>query len=288
MFLWFAAGLALQWLTTQPYFVGVENAFTDSGHLNVTRCVFNANYGQYGGGIGVLSAGHIWLKDSFFFNNVATLGGGGVFVYLSGASIHNCGFHSNRAPAASGFGGGGVAAVSSLLIVEGSAFTGNEGGSSGSDGGGGIAARATHGSILDCTFNANTAYLGGAISLLQDSAFGITNTTMFNHVDVHQGGALYSYTSYAPLRGVAMVGNQATSAGAAVLGHYENGFATCDRCLIQDNVASQDGESRTFLSVLYTRARPCVCVCVCVWECGSVGVWVCGVDNRKCWWGRGV
>ena len=126
--------------------------------------------------------------------------GGGVFVYLAQATLHNCTIDSNTAGAAasgSGF-GGGLAALFSTLTLDGSTIENNRASTAGIGYGGGILVK-------------NYPGWGGPVTL---SANTIRNNTASTASD-GWGGGIHLDTVTASLTGNTLTNNTAASAAGA-------------------------------------------------------------------------
>ncbi|GJM44387.1 MAG: hypothetical protein DHS20C21_12290 [Gemmatimonadota bacterium] len=130
--------------------------FRDSD-VHIRDCVFEDNYSvNWGGGIAFQGTSSPTIERCVFRNNEA-LYGGGLYCEYGSPTVDHCLFEGNR----SRFSGGGMAAwyPSSSPLITNCVFRNNE---STFLFGGGLFARASHPTVVSCTFTGNAADEKGA------------------------------------------------------------------------------------------------------------------------------
>ena len=208
----------------------------------------NGNAGDLLVGV-VVTSGETVIRGSYFANNTGSWGGAiSSLGYMNTedytVTVMNSKFEGNNATF-----GGAIFVESANLIVENSTFENNKGVGVGSSGtsntqGGAIVVFPDDASaeITDSTFIANSANIGGAVSLpgvTGDSV--IDNCTFIDNTASADGGALYFWTEGADVtvKDSEFVNNTAPYGGA-----IENegiGDLTVDNCIFTENTASARG-----------------------------------------------
>ena len=223
---------------------------SDSGNLSVSGCSFTGNTADYGGAIfngGSVSVsgcsftgntannyggsiynsfGSVFVTDSIFTSNNATIygNGGAIFNYRGSVSVSGCSFTSNTAE----YGGSIYNSDSGTLSVSGCSFTSNTanyGGAIINYGSGSV-------SVNDSIFTGNIAsYFGGAIY----KDYGIGNLTVsgcsFTGNTADYGGAICNYGNLS-VSGCSFTGNTADYGGAI---YNEQGTVTANFNRIVNN-----------------------------------------------------
>ncbi len=208
----------------------------------------NGNAGDLLVGV-VVTSGETVIRGSYFANNTGSWGGAiSSLGYMNTedytVTVMDSKFEGNNATF-----GGAIFVESANLIVENSTFENNRGVGVGSSGtsntqGGAIIVHPAGSSakITDSTFIANSANIGGAVSLPgvdEDSL--IDNCTFIDNTASADGGALYFWTEGA---GVTVKDSEFVNNTAPYGGAIENegiGDLTVDNCIFTENTASARG-----------------------------------------------
>jgi predicted outer membrane repeat protein len=182
------------------------------GRITISNCVFNGNYGKFGGAINVFQFAYI--LDTLIFNNSAILGGG---IYSQGIiSLDNTEIVENQASQA----GGGLYFYGSqadiecldsvtiannyaevgggMMILDGEFSSNVEGsgqmcllqGNTASNGGGAIYINSSSASLVDFVITENSAPSGAGIFSIA-SALNLSSVTINGNI----GGGIYSQDS---------------------------------------------------------------------------------------------
>lgn len=239
--------------------------------------IFKNNKAKNGGALEFSYCSKVSFKSTFFFNNIATDSGGGVYFaysttdttlsdsifisntagtietpYLGGGAlmfnfgnnnvkIVNCTFDGNISP----FGSGG--AVGSLyynnyMSIKNSTFLSN----TALKGGAFFQSQGDHFDVQWCTFDGNSAQSGGAVYLYASvTAVTLTDSVFTNNEADADGGALVTYTSVSDMyvKRCLFEQNQAGTTGGAFYSYSTNRQVHFYECLFSDNVALHSGGS---------------------------------------------
>ncbi|MBE9010944.1 CHAT domain-containing protein, partial [Pseudanabaenaceae cyanobacterium LEGE 13415] len=171
----------------QAVFAG--GGIRNRGSLTIERTTFNAGTAEYGGAVSNL-AGTATIADSNFNNNTAYINGGAIANDVT-LTIIDSNFAGNQANT----GVGGAVSNSSSLIVAGGRFVNNSTSNNFGNAGGAIASFSLLGStpqisISGVTFERNTAYRGGAISISPESRLTVQNSEFLQNQAFALGGAI--------------------------------------------------------------------------------------------------
>jgi predicted outer membrane repeat protein len=154
----------------------------------IRQCVIHDNTAQYGGGAFVEEGAEVILRKCRFESNGASEGGG---LAVDGeATLLNCIFYDNH----SSIDGGGVKCVNwsyGTVTVVNCTFDSNT-----ASNGGGISVKsaAVEIQLINSVFFGNTASTGGAIHHMSDGDLEITNCTVSGNEGSSLGGGLYFYS----------------------------------------------------------------------------------------------
>jgi predicted outer membrane repeat protein len=238
-----------------------------NSRITITNCVFSDNSAQYGGGLGLyLSTGSI---DSCTFNaNVARddswAGGGGLWCRESSPALTYCTFSANTAFSTNlpGDGGGVFCKFTSLTATD-CTFIGNStgGGAGGmysfdadesvltrchfednyAYSGGGMYMEGSLAQLYDCTFESNSATLGGAI-LMGEISEPELNDCIFlaNEANPGAAGAIDCWQSNPIIRRCLFLSNIGTSRGGG-MAFGTNAQPQLIDCVFYDNVSPNQG-----------------------------------------------
>ena len=190
-------------------------------------CTFRGNRARSGGGIYLAMESTTRIQGSTFEDNVATLGGGGVYSDAASPIVEDCTFTHNDGAAGDksgsggdgGTGGGGLWANGGSPIVRGCAFQDNVA----SLGAGAYFILESFATVEDCTFVGNAAFEAGGLYTLgsdvtvRDCTF-LRNTASGGSFSV--GGGISNYFSNSTFLRCTLVGNEAELGGG---GMYSEG-----------------------------------------------------------------
>lgn len=207
-------------------------------HTTVSHCTFRHNSAAGGsnpdgGGLMVYLLGasaSVHIGGSSFVANEAGLGGGGLFVRLNAGGAITCDFNEfSGNSAAGGTGGGGSLHLDTgTLVVTGNTFTGNDAG----DSGGGLQIDHGDGSatLADNSFVTNTAATnGGGLQLVTGVAAAALRLNIFRGNVAGNVGAGLSYATASgslELASSTWFGNTAGSEGGGVYLYFDQPPAT--------------------------------------------------------------
>jgi len=188
-----------------------------------------------GGGIYIAGA-HPTIVGCVIAGNTAS-NGGGAYLDASAASFTDCVFSGNGAAE-----GGALVAVDSAPLIQGCHFEENHAFARG----GAIHLLRTPADLFDCTFSANDADRGGALSLV-DSDVEYTGGVISGNTALGEGGGISAddFTDL-ELTDVSVLANTATLGGGIDLSHFSN--AILFRVEVSGNVATEGGGLRIFES----------------------------------------
>ena len=163
-------------------------------------CTFHSNTidGQYGiGGALYISNSNIIVQQSLFKENTAIYMGGAIYMEKTRASLVNCTFERNSAKSLlfKMVYGGAISSVDrSNITVQQSLFKEN----TATYNGGAIYMQKTRGSLVNCTFERNSAKslphkktVGGAISSVDRSNITVQKSLFKENTATYMGGAIY-------------------------------------------------------------------------------------------------
>jgi hypothetical protein len=181
------------------------------------------NYSYFfGGGISLDDDGILILDNCSMISNIASKGGGGVFVgNLADVTVHSLVCQKN---VVTGHGSGGCLFVgdASKVIITDALMTENQ-----ADSGGAISAIGALSFLTNSQLRFNIARNGGAIFVDKAAAIYVVNSNLERNNATEYGGALYSRKStHTTLREVSIIGNRAQFGGGVAIedhpGEIEN------------------------------------------------------------------
>ena len=188
--------------------------------VTVNNCKFSGNEAsQYGGAIG-FKKGKLTINGGSFIGNTATKQGGAVYVTTANAeaSISNAEFSGNGKCTDNDEGQGGA------IWSAGGAKTG----------------------ISGCTFEKNSARVGGAIGCANDSSN--SNTITIDNCSFNKnsstgvaGAVIMTSKGSFTITNSTFTGNTAGGNGGAIRGDQANATLTLDNVVLKDNVSSGNG-----------------------------------------------
>ena len=163
------------------------------GAPTVRNCIFQENYGFFGGGLypRIGGADGIAISDCIFRNN-SSGSGGGIYINCPNGSITNCTFLNNSAD---NLGGGLYNNMRVSALITDCMFDGNLANTSR---GGGLYCTNSPAQVSNCTFDRNRApdSSGGGLQVRTDDDNPVTVTVMnctFNRNNSTFGGAVGAY-----------------------------------------------------------------------------------------------
>lgn len=215
-------------------------------HLNLSNSIFSNNTSSAGGAItSTTSYGVVTINDCIFNSNTASSFGGGV--YAGGqVIIYNSDCHDNEAAS------GGAIFSTRKMTIEGSTFMSN----TAADNGGAVCLSSNTSttyypfSVINSTFQSNTANFGGAIySYFYNTEvdLNIDNSTFDSNHSIWAGGAVmtscYWYLSSIDINNSNIINNTSddSSAGIHCGAVHKNATITADSCFVNGNVALGTG-----------------------------------------------
>ena len=174
-------------LTDKYYVYGGAISLNNVYESIIINCSFINNYATSGGSISI-NTGNCSIIDSKFLKNTGYALGGAIDAYDSKINITNSIFYKNHFNEDSGNGGAIDCSYSTLVLKNCSLIdNGND-----TNYGGAIALEYSNASIINSSFNNNTAKLGGAIFGFDNSNISLLNSSFYNSRANSRGGVLYS------------------------------------------------------------------------------------------------
>ncbi len=214
---------------------------------SVIDCIFNKNYGTYGGGIYISWGTASFITDCIFLNNEAEHGGA-LYSNISSPTVTNCSFGENHA-----VNGGAVFIKENWVssprenpksILNDCIFQKNN-----ADYGGGLYNEESGPTLNNCTFTENSAdYDGGAINNGAYADPKITGCTFSGNSASGYGGGMYnSVSAYTSVTNSTFSENISENGGGIANGRsYSNtssflNGSTITGCIFSDNHAADNG-----------------------------------------------
>jgi len=206
---------------------GQDNTIIDAGNhnhivviqnwatVNILQITFKNGSGSYGGSI--LNRGNLTVEDCNFTGNRASNAGGAIMNWYGTLQVTSCTFTDNTANIPNHAYGGAIANTGTSTII-------------------------------DSTFNSNTAYEGGAVFHYLGNC--TINNSNFQGNTADRGGAIYNKEGTLTLNNSTLEFNTANATSttvdvvAAGAGIYNDNDSTMsiDNCIIQNNSATASGE----------------------------------------------
>jgi predicted outer membrane repeat protein len=208
--------------------------YTD-GSLQISNCAFADNISTNNAGA-ICGDGNssLVVSGTSFTGNSTTNNSGGAIYSASTLTVVNCTYTDNSA--LSGVGGGIYIADSpvSTLTIDGSTFAGNRANQGG-------AIFSGFSMIDDCSFNANSANIGGGAYLFGTATIG--NSTFSGNTTSTDGGGIYNAGSALTISNSTFSGNSAAvNGGGASLSLFAASPTSVSNCTFTGNsAASGDG-----------------------------------------------
>jgi predicted outer membrane repeat protein len=229
-------------------------------------CTFIGNQAERGAGMYMAEFSITDLLRSTFEDNVADLGGGGLYIDNGTGLVSQCSFVANSAghdvqsggAGSGGSGGGGLWASFGAPAIEDCVFDSN----TASFGAGVYLSDDTHTSVLRCDFLGGLAFEAGGLYVLHSPAVAEDCLFLGNRAQggaFSVGGGMSVYVSAASARRCRFVGNSAELGGG---GLYTEGDApTFDGCEFVGNSALGDvqGWGGGYMAGYFTEARLANC-----------------------------
>ncbi len=202
------------------------------------ECLFVSNRADLGGAILADGSGPV-LDGCTFTTNLGEFGGAVHSFDGASTSAVNCTFDRNEAVSLDGFAGGGAACSrDSNVSFTTCLFVGNLSLADSDPGeGGALHHDMTVAAITGCTFDANVAELGGAISDEDGAITTIDGGIFVNNFSVGNAGAISVLNADTTIIGATFAGNFAQWSGGVANG---DGLAVID-CLFDGNGANAGG-----------------------------------------------
>ena len=206
--------------------------------LTITGGVSDADSSSDGGGINATEA-DITIIDCTIDGNSANDDAGGVYVADGSALIMGCTFVNNSTIEPNvNDNGGALMGFRSLMTVIDCTFDSNTAGNYG----GAMYFNSCTIDVRDCTMTNNTARLGGGIGLVTTSEGLVRDTLIQGNDATENGGAIASASAWVDFERCRIIGNEAVEDGGAAWITGETTEETDLRnCLIADNTAGARG-----------------------------------------------
>ncbi len=213
---------------------------------SVIDCIFNKNYGTYGGGIYISWGTASFITDCIFLNNEAEHGGA-LYSNISSPTVTNCSFGENHA-----VNGGAVFIKENWAssprenpksILNDCIFQKNS-----ADYGGGLYHDESGSTLNNCSFTENSAdYDGGAINNGAYADPKITGCTFSGNSAYGYGGGIFnSMTSQTSVTNSTFSENKSENGGGIANVHPDNPYTEYNRstiadCIFSGNYAADNG-----------------------------------------------
>ncbi len=201
------------------------------GNLEVEKCTFSGNKGDFGGAI--LNKGSLTIQNCEFLNNSANDGGAILNDFDTTALISNTLFAQNAAD--NEYGAGGAIANIGILTITQSEFNEN------TAAGGGAIANAWGGTITisETVFikNAGTAEGGGAV-YNTESSMTIADASFLENTTFKDGGVIFNIDGTIGISNSEFNGNTAAGDGGAI---YNQGTMEVIKSTVANNSAEMGG-----------------------------------------------
>ena len=217
-----------------------------SSNMVVENCTFESCRPPGGftrGGAALFWTSSPRLLDCRFIRNTGgQLGGGGLSLHSSTATLARCEFTENRA-----VGGAGLCAESTSVTLSECTFTGNviEGGDYD---GAGCLIWSGAASLQDCTFTGNRArYVGGALRF-EDATGSMSRCVLTGNTAGRNGGAVFCWDApHFAMTSCSVSGNSAVGGGGGGLIVGGNSVpAVVAGCVFSDNTAYEGGAIHSY------------------------------------------
>ena len=194
----------------------------------VTNCNFTDNQVSAGSGGAIWFNGTGNVANCNFTSNHADSGHGGAIWFNGKGNVTNCNFTSNNVQI-----NGGALYFNDNCNVTKCSFNHNAGYGSTSYGG---AIYLSTGTVINCNFTGNHAYIGGAINFLGTG--NVTNSNFDNNEAMYYAGAIW-FDGTANLTNCSFTSNRAKNVmGGAI---YINNFGTLTNCNFTHNQGGYAG-----------------------------------------------
>jgi len=198
----------------------------------VTRCTFNGNAANNGGGIYSTNPGSPTVTNCLFSNNSALFNGGGVYITgSSAANVTNCQFDNNDANVLYG---GGMFLGSNCTVMD-CTFSGN----TAAQRGGGMY-NGSNSALTNCVFNGNDSSDSGGGMFNQFGQGVIANCAFVDNSANNDGGGIYDESTLNTFLNCTFSGNSANDDGGGIF--INNiGFPNLINCIFSGNTAVNNG-----------------------------------------------
>ncbi|MFK7758525.1 MAG: right-handed parallel beta-helix repeat-containing protein [Phycisphaerales bacterium] len=207
--------------------------------LTLENLTIQGGFDEDGGGIYAEDA-DLTLIDCTIRDNMATDDGGGMVVFNGDAVIVNSRFIDNELmmPNSSDNGGALHIGAGATLDIDGTIFSGNIA----NNYGGGIYFNNTTGTVTNCTFENNTARIGGALGFVSGADPVIFDSIMESNNATEDGGAIGSLSAFPTFFRSTILRNTAVNRGGGVYASGEtSNEMSLTNCLIAKNTAGSSG-----------------------------------------------
>ncbi|MCP4211455.1 MAG: hypothetical protein GY764_08245, partial [Halieaceae bacterium] len=208
----------------------------NDGTLTVTNSALSGNVATSGGGgIYIGGGGTLNVTNGTFSGNSAN-NGGGIVSYGGTLTVANSTFSSNSSTDS----GGGISSDESLVTVTNSTFSGN---SADNDGGGILNSAGTTLKMTNSTFSGNWASRGGGIFDLGYGWVTLTNSTFYSNSATLDGGAIYKDDDTE----VNLAGNIFSGSAQCSGTMTDNGYnlSSDDSCSFDESLADGSADNAT-------------------------------------------
>ena len=210
--------------------------FVDVSPAVIANCLFSNNVASlYGGGLFLYSVQGAQVQTCVFVNGTAGHGGG-LSAYSCGVTVDGCSFVNNQANAAQSEGGGLHASLQGATVLN-SYFAGN----SAYQGGGVGLVQPTAASLIGCTFDGNAATEAGGGAAHRDGPLYVEGCHFEDNAAAGNGGGLFSLSGPLACVQSTFVRNQAGNGGGIQLDYKIGSTTVIERCKFLDNTATIEG-----------------------------------------------
>ena len=203
--------------------------YVETGLVTLVRCAFEGNTSNMGGGL-LVSSGDVMATGCTFKDNTGFSGGGGIWASNGDVIAEDCDFIENTAGDVENIGdGGGVYARLGANLIR-CTFENNT-----ANMGGGVCVSSGNATVEKCEFTGNTVFYSGG-GVYAGGEVVVTNTNFKGNESHGSGGGVYAGKSVIGIECV-FTGNKAGSGG----GISADDNVVAENCIFTDNKAETGG-----------------------------------------------